>query len=60
VPANFWIASIALIFFGSSLSFWTYSWWRCDRPESLFAIHLAAVFFVGGLATLLLWRVTSS
>lgn len=59
VPANFFIASIALIFFGGSLAFWTYSWWNSDRPESLDALRYAGIFFGGGLATLLLWRVTS-
>jgi hypothetical protein len=60
VPRNFWIAGISLIFLVGSLCFWTYSWWRCDRPESIDAYRYAVIFFLGGLATLLLWRVTSA
>lgn len=59
VPTSFWFAMIALILFSGSLCCWTYSWWRRDRPESIDALRYAAIFWFGGLATLLFWRVTS-
>lgn len=59
VPVSFAVAAICLTFFAASVVFWTYSWWRYDRPESIDAVRYAVIFWCAGLASLVLWRVTS-
>jgi hypothetical protein len=59
MSSNFGVGIICVIFFAGSLAFWTYSWWRFDRPESFEAVRYALIFWFAGLATLVLWRVTS-
>lgn len=59
IEPDFLLGMLALIFFTAGLAFWTYSWWVCDRAESLLAFWYATIFEFAGFISLAVWRITS-